>query len=73
MNEQKLYFYALSALKESMWSYWAGYIFAPDRERASALLVQKFVYERSVPFDAIRIRTLEEIDIKEGLTLSLYG
>ena len=73
MNDQKLYHYALSALKDSTWSCWAGYIFAPNKERASELLVQYYVHERAKPFDAINVRTLKEIEIKEGLVLPLYG
>ena len=48
MNEQKLYHYTFGGRKDHTWSNWAGYIFAADKDRASALLVQKFVHEEEV-------------------------
>lgn len=69
-NKLKLYFYNLRAFRDHCWYGFMGYIFAPDRERASALLVQKFVYDGfPMQYDALHVETLYEQDVREGTVI----
>ena len=79
MNDLKLYYYQIHALRNNDWWGFSGYIFAPGEPRARELLVQKYVHEgvkfrnsetlRQNPYDAIKIIEVVPINISEGMII----